>query len=62
MALYFSGAVWARLALCAFYSLDNHLPRYRTETAVISAPADASAVARMSDWFSLASPAKAEAK
>jgi len=25
MSLYFSAAVWASLALCLFYSLDNHL-------------------------------------
>jgi hypothetical protein len=36
MSLYFSAAVWASLALCAFYSLDDHLPRYRTEAAVVS--------------------------
>jgi len=58
MALYFSGAVWASLALCAFYSLEGHLPGYRTETAAISAPA----VVRVSDWFSVTTPAKAEAK
>jgi hypothetical protein len=34
MSLYFSAAVWASLALCAFYSLEHHLPRYRTETTV----------------------------
>src|SRR4029077_12252920 len=33
MSLYFSGAVWASLALCVFYSLGDHLPRYRTEAA-----------------------------
>ena len=27
MALYFSAAVWASLALCAFYSFGNHLTR-----------------------------------
>jgi hypothetical protein len=27
MSLYFSAAVWASLALCAFYSLADHLPR-----------------------------------
>ncbi len=26
MLLYFSAAVWASLALCIFYSFDNHLP------------------------------------
>jgi len=38
MSLYFSLAVWASLALCAVYSLDNDLSRYRTETASISFP------------------------
>ena len=36
MSLYFSAAVWASLALCVFYSLEQHLPRYRTEPAVVS--------------------------
>jgi hypothetical protein len=36
MSLYFTGAVWASLALCACYSLDDYLPRYRTEAAAIS--------------------------
>jgi len=36
MSLYFSAAVWASLALCAVYALDDHLPRYRTEAAVVS--------------------------
>jgi hypothetical protein len=31
MSLYFSAAVWASLLLCVVYSLDGHLPRYRTE-------------------------------
>jgi hypothetical protein len=34
MSLYFSAAVWASLALCVIYSLEAHLPRYRTEAAV----------------------------
>jgi hypothetical protein len=38
MSLYFSLAVWASLALCAAYSLDDYLPRYRTEAASISVP------------------------
>jgi hypothetical protein len=39
MSLYFSAAVWASLALCVFYSLGDHLPRYRTEASVaISSP------------------------
>jgi hypothetical protein len=46
MSLYFSAAVWASLALCAFYSLDDHLPRYRTEAAVMS-------WSTMADWPSL---------
>ncbi len=46
MSLYFSAAVWASLALCVFYSLEDHLPRYRSEATVISLPLDASAAAR----------------
>jgi hypothetical protein len=34
MSLYFSLAVWASLALCVFYSLEDRLPRYRTEATV----------------------------
>jgi len=44
MSLYFSAAVWASLALCVFYALEDHLPRYRTEAAVASRSSDASAV------------------
>jgi hypothetical protein len=44
MSLYFSAAVWASLALCAFYSLEDHLPRNRTETAVAGWSSDALAV------------------
>ncbi len=40
MSLYFSAAVWASLALCVFYSLEDHLPRYRTEAAVASWSSD----------------------
>jgi hypothetical protein len=36
MSLYFSIAVWASLALCVFYSLEDHLPRYRTVSTVAS--------------------------
>jgi hypothetical protein len=36
MSLYFSTAVWASLALCVCYSLHDHLPRYRTESAITS--------------------------
>src|SRR5258708_18597475 len=43
MSLYFSAAVWASLALCVFYSLEDHLPRYRTESAVASWSSDAMA-------------------
>ena len=39
MSLYFSGAVWASLALCVFYSFEGELQQYRTETAAITAPA-----------------------
>ena len=38
MSLYFSLAVWASLALCAVYSFDDYLPRYRNEAASISWP------------------------
>jgi hypothetical protein len=44
MSLYFSAAVWASLALCVFYSLEGHLPRYRTEATVASWSSDTSAV------------------
>ena len=36
MSLYFSAAVWASLALCAFYALDNDLMRCSADTAVAS--------------------------
>lgn len=41
MSLYFSMAVWASLALCVFYSLENHLPRYRTQAPVASVSSNA---------------------
>jgi hypothetical protein len=41
MSLYFSAAVWASLALCVCYSLENYLPRYRTDSAVVSQLTDA---------------------
>jgi hypothetical protein len=44
MSLYFSAAVWASLALCVAYSLDDHLPLYRAEAAVANAPSIAVAV------------------
>ena len=34
MSLYFSVAVWASLALCVCYSLEDHLSRFRPEAAV----------------------------
>ena len=43
MSLYFSAAVWSSLALCAVYSLEDHLPRYRTEAVGFSRPAQATA-------------------
>jgi hypothetical protein len=43
MSLYFSAAVWASLALCVCYSLEDHLPRYRPELTVASWSRDASA-------------------
>jgi hypothetical protein len=39
MSLYFSGAVWASLALCVFYSLGNQLPRYSTQAPAASSTA-----------------------
>jgi hypothetical protein len=45
MSLYFTGAVWASLALCVCYSLEDQLPRYRTEVTVASAPSPIFAVA-----------------
>lgn len=42
MSLYFSAAVWASLALCVVYSLDGHLPQYRTEAAAMSWSSQAS--------------------
>jgi hypothetical protein len=43
MSLYFSLAVWSSLALCVFYSLENHLPQYRTGVAIVSVSPDAAA-------------------
>jgi hypothetical protein len=43
MSLYFSAAVWASLALCVCYSLEDQLPRHRTEATVASRPANVSA-------------------
>jgi hypothetical protein len=40
MSLYFSAAVWASLALCVFYSLEDRLPRYRTDATVASWSSD----------------------
>ncbi|WWP83772.1 hypothetical protein V5279_10430 [Bradyrhizobium sp. 26S5] len=36
MSLYFSMAVWSSLALCVGYSLEDQLPRYRTEPVIVS--------------------------
>jgi len=46
MSLYFSAAVWASLALCVFYSLEGHLPRYRTEAAIVSFSSEAPPVGK----------------
>jgi hypothetical protein len=43
MSLYFSGAVWASLALCVVFSLESELPHYRADpsaTWFTSAPVD----------------------
>ena len=50
MSLYFSAAVWASLALCAFYSLDDHLPRYRTEAVTVVSWSP------VADWWSPLQP------
>jgi hypothetical protein len=44
MSLYFSAAVWASLALCVCCSLEDHLPRYRTEATVAGWSSNAPAV------------------
>jgi hypothetical protein len=44
MALYFSAAVWASLALCVCYSIEDHLPRYRTDATVASGTSTAPVV------------------
>jgi hypothetical protein len=41
MSLYFSLAVWSSLVLCVFYALENHLPQYPTEAAIVSVSPDA---------------------
>lgn len=33
MSLYFTAAVWASLALCAFYAFEDHVPHYRAQAA-----------------------------
>ncbi|WP_249144174.1 hypothetical protein [Bradyrhizobium lablabi] len=45
MSLYFSMAVWASLALCVCYSLEDHLLRYRTEAPIASGPSRTAPVA-----------------
>src|SRR6202048_5465585 len=44
MSLYFSAAVWASLALCFFYSLEDQLPRYCTEATLASWSSDVRSV------------------
>ncbi|MGH6709701.1 MAG: hypothetical protein ACREEK_12100 [Bradyrhizobium sp.] len=44
MSLYFSLAVWSSLALCVFYSLEDHLPRFRTPASVASLPSTAASI------------------
>jgi hypothetical protein len=51
----FGAAVWASLVLCVFYSLEDHLPRYRTETTVESWSSDALAASEHNvRWFAWA--------
>jgi len=49
MSLYFSAAVWASLALCVCYSLQEQLPRYRTEASVASSFPNTLAAVRKPD-------------
>jgi hypothetical protein len=51
MSLYFSAAVWASLALCVFYSLEHHLPRYRTEAVIAGWSSDASGSGKQTAGF-----------
>jgi hypothetical protein len=54
MSLYFSLAVWASLALCGVYALEDRLPQYRVDAAAASASQDASAAERGERaWFSI---------
>ena len=45
MSLYFSLAVWSSLALCVFYSLEDQLPRYRSDATVATSSSGAPAAA-----------------
>jgi hypothetical protein len=56
MSLYFSGAVWASLALCVCCALVGDLPRYRTETAAARAPSNALAVVSKPPLVPIAKP------
>jgi hypothetical protein len=58
MSLYFSLAVWASLALCVFYSLEDHLPRHRTEATVASWSSDAVAVVGKQNLVAARAPAR----
>jgi hypothetical protein len=44
MTLYFSAAVWASLALCVVYSVEDYLPRHRAQATVTSWSSAAPAV------------------
>ncbi len=58
MSLYFSMAVWASLALCAGYALEDHLPRYRVEAAARCAEAHARSTPVVRPSRSPAGPAR----
>jgi hypothetical protein len=62
MSLYFSVAVWVSLALCVLYSLEHHLPRYRTEATVASRSSDALGQVRFSPMSGHRRPRAALAK
>ena len=58
MSLYFSAAVWASLALCVCYSLEDYLPRYRTEAMAISRAATVDGSQRAAIYLSASATAQ----
>ncbi|NEV00205.1 hypothetical protein FNJ47_31425 [Bradyrhizobium sp. UFLA 03-164] len=61
MSLYFSMAVWSSLALCVGYSLEDQLPRYRTEPLIVAttpAIANATPAAQHTATIDAAAPSR----